>query len=81
MTDRGVPTPKQASPLDLVFNIVRNEQPPIFFDLVSGVFTATINENSAQGSLVKTVSASDSDPDVSIFIFLYVFQEVRAKRF
>jgi hypothetical protein len=69
LTDRGTPTPRSASPLNLVFEITRNDEAPIFFDLVSGLFLATINENSAIGSEVKTVSASDSDPDVSYYFF------------
>lgn len=65
MVDRGLPTPLSGPNLNIVFNIKRNDQPPLFFDLINGVYTQTINENEAVGFSVKTVSASDADPDVS----------------
>lgn len=66
LTDKGEPTSRSGPDLDLVFNIQRNEQPPIFFDLIGDRATATINEDETSGFLVKSLSATDSDPSVSV---------------
>ena len=42
--------------------VTRNDFPPIFFQ---DVYNVTIDENTAIGSSIVTVSASDADPTVS----------------
>lgn len=66
LTDKGEPVNRAGPDLDLVFDIQRNQQPPIFFDLIGGRATATIDEDEASGFLVKSLSATDSDPSVSV---------------
>lgn len=68
LQDLGLPNPLFAPNLDVNFVIVRNEQPPIFFNLDAGVYRATINEDSPVGTSVKIVNARDSDPLVSCVI-------------
>ncbi|WAQ95903.1 STAN-like protein, partial [Mya arenaria] len=62
LTDRGEPTPRRGNDLVVNFEIIRNDDPPLFFNLDSGVYRATINENSPVGTSVKIVNARDSSP-------------------
>lgn len=63
LRDNGLPTPRSSQSNAVVtVNILRNENPPIFFNTT---FSAQIFETVPAGTSVAQVTASDADVNVS----------------
>ncbi|KAJ8319081.1 hypothetical protein KUTeg_004172 [Tegillarca granosa] len=70
LQDGGNPPRVQQQTFVLTINIIRNVQPPVFFNTS---YDVTINENLGIGSQVVTVSAQDLDPNNQFNTLTYSF--------